>query len=372
MRWIYAHPMLGLLLPWVVAIVVLVSTGIRPEWGPRDKSESYYEWYAARAWRQRTDHTVRSSEYWRQQLLARYRSSGIAEEELGTIEALTLGYRDDLKKDIKKHFSRSGAMHVLAVSGMHVGVLYGFLLMLLTVFGRFRPLYEERRWQCVLSGSVILLLVAYAWITGLSASVVRSVLMCVLVEVSKMTRRNSELMKTLFAAAFLILCCRPSDLYSIGFQLSFAAVAAIVLIVKPVNYVVDLVTVSVAAQLGTMPLSMYYFGQMSNYFLLTNILALPLAGLLMILAVLFFTIGWIPAVGAVLAQGMEWTTRGLHRWTAMVDSLPGSVTEIDVSMPMMLLLYGAIVTGLLAMRKNLWWLTGTTACMIGFCVLYIR
>lgn len=390
MRWVYAHPMIGLLLPQVVAIVMLVWLGIRPEWGPRDSREAYIEWCVSHEWRNQVNHSASQSEYWRQRLLERYRLMGMKEECLGTIEALTLGYRDDLKKDIRTHFSRSGAMHVLAVSGMHVGVLYQFLLGLLTLGGLYKPLYEQRVWQCVVSMSVILLLGIYAWVTGLAASVVRSVLMCMLVEVARMTHRNPISTNTLMAAAFLILCFRPDDLFAVGFQLSFAAVAAILLIVPPVkklipiyrirwkwlrrpcSYLWDLVVVSLAGQIGTLPLTMYYFGQMSNYFLLTNMLALPLAGILMILAVLFFTIGWLPMVGPFLAKIMVLVTEGLHRWTAWVDALPGSVTDCAITLPMLGLLYGMACTGILAMRHSLWWLIGMAGCVTGFCILYLQ
>lgn len=373
MRWLYGHPMLGLLLPLVVAIVVLVKTGVRPEWGIHDRREAYYEYYADRELRNRSTHPWYRSEHWRQKLLARYRTSGIGTEELGTIEALTLGYRDDLDRDIRTHFSRSGAMHVLAVSGMHVGILYGFLVFLLTLGGRLKPMYEERRWQCVVSLAIMLLMGLYAWLTGLAASVVRSVLMCMMIEVAKMARRDVLSMNSLMAAAFFILCFRPYDLYSVGFQLSFSAVAAL-LVLEPRarGYWGNLVLVSLAAQVGTLPLCLYHFGQMSNYFVLSNIVVMPLAGALMILAVLFFTIGLIPVVGEVLAFLMHWTAWGMHRWTEWVDGLPGAVTELTVTGVMVMLLYGMAVTGILGMKKNLWWLCGTVACATGFCILYIR
>lgn len=373
MRWLFGQPMLGLLLPLVVGIVVLTETGVRSEWGRRDRKEAYYEYYANKELRNRPNQPRYSAEHWRQKLLARYRETGIGTEELGTVEALTLGYRDDLDQEIKTHFSRSGAMHILAVSGMHVGILYGFLFFLLTLGGRLKPMYEERRWQCVVSLTIMLLMGLYAWLTGLAASVVRSVLMCMMVEVARMAKRDVFSMNTLFAAAFLILCFRPSDLYSVGFQLSFAAVAALLILgPKARNYWWNLVLVSVAAQMGTLPLSLYYFGQMSNYFILSNVVVMPLAGALMIMAVLFFLLGWIPLVGEVLALLMHWTTWLMHSWTEWVDSLPGAVTELTVTGPMVALLYGMAVTGILSMKKSLWWLAGTAGCAVGFCILYIR
>jgi len=267
-------------------------------------------------------------------LVERYRELGVHGSELGTIAALTLGYRESLEPDIRQAFQTAGAMHVLAVSGLHTGILMSVLWWLLTGLGLYPPLWEERGRRISLAISMIILLWCYAGITGWTPSVVRSVVMCSIAMLGYMCHRTPLSINTVAAAAFLILLFRPNDLFSISFQLSFAAVFGILLLMplfrfsfgknKVLRYLRDCVTVSLSAQLATTPLTLYYFGTFSTYFLLTNIVILPMAFVLMVLALLTLTIGWIPAVGPFLGQWLQWTTYALNHYVMWIESLPGA------------------------------------------------
>lgn len=300
----------------------------------------------------------------RSRLCQRYEQLGVHGPELGTLEALTLGYREDLDTEVKQAFQTAGAMHVLAVSGLHTGILYKVLLWLLTLGGLCKPMYEERVKRWVLNGVLILLLWGYALLTGMSPSVVRSVVMLTVMLVGEMIYRKGEPFNNLAIAAFVLLLFRPDDLFSIGFQLSFAAVAAI-LVVKPHN----LVTLSIAAQLGTLPLTMHYFGQMSNYFLLTNLLVVPLAEVLVSLALAALTIGWLPGMGWI-GWSLQWATWLMNYAVGWVEHLPGSATTILCTWPMAIALYVAFGSGVLALRKSQHWLWGVAAALSVFIVLY--
>lgn len=275
-------------------------------------------------------------------LVNRYREVGISGNELGTLAALTLGYREELDPGVRQAFQRAGAAHVLAVSGLHTGIIYAVLWVLLTGFGLWTPLYEQKWRRRVLSVVIIVAMWGYALLTGLTPSVVRSVIMVTIMQTAYMCYRNPLSLNSVAAAAFLILMVRPTDLYSVSFQLSFAAVTAILLICPkairipirqkwlsvPVNWAVNLMMVSIAAQLGTMPFTLYYFRQCSNYFLLTNLLVILLATIVTMLAFALLTVGWIPGVGEVIGFVIQWGVWLLNAVTAWIEGLPGAVTII--------------------------------------------
>ncbi len=289
---------------------------------------------------------------WQLHLKERYAELGISGQELATLSALTLGYREDLEKDIKRAFQTAGAMHVLAVSGLHTGILMSVLIALLTGFGYWRPLYDERAKQFLINGLIIIFLWCYAAVTGWSPSVVRSVIMCTLLLLAEVFHRQGISLNAVFAAAVFILLFRPMDLYSVSFQLSFAAVIAIIVFVpvfnsllpvpyrlpyrlkKVLRYCRDLVTVSIAAQLGTLPFTLYYFGQFSTYFLLTNIVILPLAFVIMLLALITITLSAIPLVSAIpyLVDGLSWLLNAsvylLNHYVLWIESLPYAVITL--------------------------------------------
>ena len=290
-------------------------------------------------------HTARG---WQARLKERYEQMGITGRELGTLSALTLGYREDLDKDIRRSFSAAGAMHILAVSGLHTGIMMTVLWTLITCFGRFRPLYTERRKRVINGFVMMLLLIGYAFIAGGSPSVVRSVFMACLFLLAGMIERRGSMLNIIFASAFIMLALMPQDLFSVSFQLSYSAVIAIVLFTdgwgqllpkmrfrspwkwckRVIYYIHGLIGVSIAAQIGTMPFTLHYFGQISNYFLLTNMLVIPLAWLMMVGAVFFFLLGWITPLGIVLAWLLNGLTWLLNESVGWIENLPGAVTHV--------------------------------------------
>ena len=282
-------------------------------------------------------------------LYRRLADAGLSGDELATTGALTLGYKDDIDPEVRRHFQVSGAAHVLAVSGLHTGILYGLVLWLLTLGGRFKPLYENRFGRCAISGVVIAVMWGYAWLTGMTPSVVRAVTMVTIFEVGRMVYRQAFSLNTIAAAAVLILAVRPTDLWSVSFQLSFAATTAIVsltptLLLKEgrwpqiLKYIVGILVVSLAAQIGTLPITMYYFGQISCYFLLTNLIVLPIATMLVPCGLATIVLGgsWLGTMMGKITYGLAWA---MNHSTGWIESLPGSTVSVHIGLGMVVVYY---------------------------------
>lgn len=322
-----------------------------------------------------------------ERLYRRLEAGGLSGDELATTGALTLGYKEDLDPGLRHRFQVSGAAHVLAVSGLHTGIIYLLLTGLLTIGGRRKPMHEDVLGRSIVSGIVMAVMWGYAWLTGMTPSVVRCVVMITLVETGRILYRHSPTLNTIAAAAVLILLVRPLDLWSVSFQLSFAATAAIVIIARDAEYelhrlegrnklhwrvlswLAGTVIISLAAQLGTLPITMYTFGQMSNYFLLANLIVLQIATFLVPCGLASVALG-----GTVLGKAVSSITHGLawamNHSVGWIESLPGSSTAVQISLPMVFILYAAITMGWLTIHKSLWWLTGVAAAMTIFCLLY--
>ena len=295
-------------------------------------------------------------------LYRRLADAGLSGDELATTGALTLGYKDDIDPEVRRHFQASGAAHVLAVSGLHTGILYGLVLWLLTLGGRFKPLYENRFGRCAISGVVIAVMWGYAWLTGMTPSVVRAVTMVTIFEVGRMVYRQAFSLNTIAAAAVLILAVRPTDLWSVSFQLSFAATTAIVSLTPTLplkegrwpqilKYIVGILVVSLAAQIGTLPITMYYFGQISCYFLLTNLIVLPIATVLVPCGLATIVLGgsWLGTMMGKITYGLAWA---MNHSTGWIESLPGSTVSVHIGLGMVVVYFLFFILFITFLIKN--------------------
>ncbi|MPR36406.1 ComEC/Rec2 family competence protein [Salmonirosea aquatica] len=216
----------------------------------------------------------------------------------GLVKAMVLARRDDLGADLLNSYIQAGAVHILAVSGLHVGVLF---LLLSWVLGDLR---KHQKGRFLYLGLIIGFISFYALITGLSPSVVRASLMCVTFAVSQTFRRTHDGVNTLAISAFIILLFDPLALFAVGFQLSYAAVLGILLFYPLVKETVDskyrvikwvgqITLVSLAAQVFTFPISIYYFHQFPSYFLLVNPFVISLTPILIYSAIAILAFSWI-------------------------------------------------------------------------------
>lgn len=268
----------------------------------------------------------------RERLLGAMRSSGIEGKEFAVIAALLIGYDDLLDAAQRQEYSGAGVVHILCVSGLHVGVIF------LIADYLFFFLRKKKKFVWLRAGLIIAVIWAFALITGLAPSVMRAALMFSLITIGKSLNRQSHTYNTLAASAFLLLVMNPAMLYDLGFQLSYLAVIGIVTFQpliknlyipgnKAAKYVWELVCVSLAAQIATVPISLFYFHQFPNYFLIANLIAIPLSGVLIYTGVVFVFFSFIPLIADVLAVTLVWQVRLLNASVSFIDKLPGAVAR---------------------------------------------
>jgi len=294
----------------------------------------------------------------RSSLLEAFHRFGIKGDEFAVLAALTLGEKDFLTSGLKKSYAVSGAMHVLSVSGLHVGIIYMFLAYLL------KPLKRNRKMRIISFSILFSFLWIYAFITGLSPSVLRSCAMFSFVLVGDNIGRKTNIYNTLASSAFFLLMINPGFLYDIGFQLSYLALLSIVYfqpkikgLYQPKNKHIeklwDLLAVAVAAQIGTFPLSVFYFHQFPVYFFLSNYVVIPLSGFLLYGTFLFYFVTWIPFVAKFFGFILSGCTRLLNFCIKFIEELPGSlISDLWISETSLIILIIAILVIVLYMENR--------------------
>jgi competence protein ComEC len=261
----------------------------------------------------------------------------VGEQQQVIALALVLGIRDGIDNDLQDAYAASGAMHVLAVSGLHVGVIF---LLLNSIFKKINY-FEKRKWlQAIISMAALW---TFAFVTGLSASVLRAVTMFSLIALAKASGKGDNIYNTLAAAALILLLINPFLIMSVGFQLSFLAVIGIVSITRglynlwePTNIVTDriwqITCVAFAAQLSTFALGMLYFHQFPVYFFFSNLFVIPGAFIILLsgIACLFFS--FIPPLAGIIGGVMESCIWLMNKAVFIIESLPHSkVNDIYIS-----------------------------------------
>ena len=264
----------------------------------------------------------------RRKMISLYQKLGFSGDELAVLSALTIGDKTELSDSVRESYSVAGASHILALSGLHIGLLYTLLFFILKPIAR-----RGNIGRVIRSVLLLILLWAFAFFTGLSPSVVRSVSMFSILAMADMVGRQPLSLNTLAAAAWLMLFCNPAWLFDVGFQLSFLAVASILLIQKPIyhlitvkgrigKYIWGLISVSVAAQIGTAPLVMFYFSRFSVHFLLTNLVVIPFITIILYAAVIMLLLTPLSWLQIVVAEGVKKLLEGLNFFVRWVEQLP--------------------------------------------------
>ncbi|MBR4547457.1 MAG: ComEC/Rec2 family competence protein [Paludibacteraceae bacterium] len=306
---------------------------------------------------------------------------GFALRERSVLEALLLGDRRHLNADTREAFAASGAMHVLAVSGLHVGIIATMLVWLVSFGNRRKPSYEQRVWRYLQAAILCLALVFYAVLTGLSPSVSRSVLMFILLSIGSLIRPNRSRYNDIAASAFLILLANPLALFHSGFLLSYSAVLAIVrfyplMIIyaknKFIRRVWDIVAVSLCAQLGTLPWTICFFHRVSNYFVLTNLGVLPLVEFLLIPTFfVFLLLSPVPWIGPLAGKLLERETWVMNEYVGWIQALSGSSAEVYLNGWLTAILIAIVVCFMLRGYRR-WWIAGalTVLFVVGLCIDY--
>lgn len=269
----------------------------------------------------------------RDKITSLFSSLGFAGDELSVLSALTVGEKRDLSKDIKELYASVGASHVLALSGLHVGIFY----MIITLLFPFRT--GRRITVFIREGVALLLLWCFVAVAGFTPSVLRAAILFTLLSVGRCLHKDNSSLNTLAFAAIVMLLYSPRYLFDVAFQLSFASVFSILLLAPHIQnlfnvekhgtiygYIVGILSISIAAQIGVLPFIWYYFGTFPLYFLLTNLLVVPGAFVIMVLALILLLP--IPFFQPFVAWILQWIIYGMNSALRLISEIPGASFEL--------------------------------------------
>jgi len=294
--------------------------------------------------------------------------------DFAVASAIMLGYNDYMNGDVTRAYASSGALHVLSVSGLHVGIMFIMLNFLLSGLDN-----GGRRSQIVKAIIIIVLIWFYACLTGLSPSVLRSAMMFTMIQAGKVLIRNVNTYNIIFSSALVLMLFNPFIITEVGFRLSYLAVLSIIyvqpkisalwvigipdkpkfenqkLLLKPIYFLrydlwwfflklVDLawqiVAVSIAAQIATCPLSLLYFHQFPNLFLLSNLVVIPVSNLVLFLGTGLFAVGSVPLINDLVGFSFASLLGYLNKFIFWIDSIPFALIQgISITMIEMAMLY---------------------------------
>ena len=278
--------------------------------------------------------------------------------ERAIVYALLLGIKDYLDDETKLAYSSAGAMHVLAVSGLHVGIIFVMLS------------YIFRKWKAhpigkfVFASLSIIVIWIYALITGFSPSVTRAVTMFTVIVISSAINRKANIYNSLGMAAFVLVAINPNIIYSVGFQLSFTAVIGIVAVHprlyrlwKPgfliMDYAWNVTCVSISAQIATFPLALLYFHQFPTYFLISNLVVIPAATVILATGIFMGILGFVhhgPA--SIVGQSLEWAVYVVNECIWALQDLPCPVVDrLYFDVPETILVYLIMLFALLGFAQ---------------------
>lgn len=315
----------------------------------------------------------------RQKIIDEFAGHNITGDNLAVLSALTLGYKNKLDERVRTAFSGAGAMHVLAVSGLHVGIIYMVLNILLSWLTVFSTLKKTK------FAIILFALWVYAFITGLSPSVMRASIMFSFVLAGKIIDKRVSVYNSLAASAFFLLLANPFLLFEVGFQLSYVAVLGIVFFhpkinglfyfkYKILNYLWSLTAVSIAAQLATFPITVYHFHQFPSYFWIANMGVTISAILLIFITVVFIALTAIPVLANFIAQLLNGILDYNLLFLQWINELPGSVVnQISISTFQVFTLYALIIAfALWLINKKYFALISMLSCILIIGLLYIN
>ncbi len=287
----------------------------------------------------------------REKVLNILRTNIRGEKELGLAEALLIGYKDDLDKTLVQSYTNTGVVHIIAISGLHLGLIYWLLLLLL------KPLQQRKYLKWIRPVIIILGLWLFSLLAGAQPSILRSAVMFTCIVLGENLSKKTSIYNTLALSAFILLVWNPYWLWDVGFQLSYSAVLSIIIFMQPIyklfyikNKLLDffwkLNAVTIAAQILTLPVSIYHFHQFPTYFLLTNLVAVPLSSILVLGEIFLCIISFIPAVALFTGKALYWQIWLMNNYIEKIESLPFSLwdgLQINITQAIFLFLF---ITGI--------------------------
>jgi len=296
----------------------------------------------------------------RGRLLDLLRENQVKGNEFAVAAALLLGYVDELGTDLRNSYAATGVTHILSVSGMHVGIIFLFLEFILGFLNR------SRLGRIMKIMIMLTFIWFYAFLTGLSPAVLRAAAMLSFLIIGKSLKRSPEIFNILAASLFFLLIYNPLLILDVGFQLSYLAVSGIVLLYQPIynlihngNWMVDkiwsVMAMTLAAQLSTTPVSLFYFHQFPNYFLITNLFVVPFSSLIIYSGIVAVALGSVPIVSIISAKVLSCLVWSLNFFIQFMEKLPASTSRgLFLSFREMLLWYlvlGSVLIFFLMKRR---------------------
>ena len=291
-----------------------------------------------------------------------FKRSGLQSNNLFIASALTFGYKNDLNTFVKNIFSRTGAMHVLAVSGLHVGIIF------LIVNSMISLLKIPFRYDWLGHFFILLIIWSYALITGLSPSILRATTMMSFFIIARVFNKHTSIYNVLFSSVFFLLFVNPFLIIDVGFQLSILAVFGILFfypkiynLINVKHYILKKIwaisSVSLAAQLTTFPISIFYFHQFPNLFLLSNIFVIPLVFILLIVGLFTIVLSFNNSILILWGKFFSFLLSVLMSFLTTIESISFSTTKgLFISAEETLLAYLAILFMVLYHKKRYFFL----------------
>lgn len=293
----------------------------------------------------------------RHRIIGAFEKEGVEGEEMAVIAAMGFGDKSTLTENTREVFSQTGAAHLLALSGMHLGILFVLLTMFVSHLNFFfMPHFDARYWGQIL---VVATIWGYVVMVGMPQSVVRSAVMLTIYAAISSSERQKMSLNTLAFTAIVMLLMNPMAIWDVGFQMSFMAMAGIFVFHTPIYNIISmewlfehpimrkvwsLVCVSTAAQIGTMPLAVYYFGRIPVLFLLTNLVAIPLVTMLLYGVFLCLVMWAIPFVRALLLLAVQGLSNVLTSTLGVMANWDiVSINNISINWIQMMLIYMMII-----------------------------
>ncbi len=294
----------------------------------------------------------------REHIILKLKQNHLANDELAIIEALILGQRKDISNDLYTGYTNAGATHILAVSGLHVGI------MLLLISFVLKPFYYFKHGKTIALVLTVFFLWGFALLAGLSASVTRAVTMFSFLVLAQLLNRETNAINTLFLSYFFLLLLNPLWLFQVGFQLSYVAVFFILwahpklyAYYRPKNYLGrmfwGIFTITLVVQVGVLPLLLYYFHQVPLLSFVTNLVILPFLGIILGMGVLIIVLALVNFLPQWLSLGYGYCIEWLNKFVLWIGNQEDFIiTHISVSIYKLLILYFLICAGILFWKNK--------------------
>ena len=270
--------------------------------------------------------------------------------EQSVAEALLIGYKEDLDRSLVQSYSNTGVVHIIAISGLHLAMIYGLLIRFLQPFG-------NKKWNNFLRTMIVLsVLWGFSFITGGAAAILRSAVGFSFLLISKSLGYKNNSINAMAASAFFLLCYNPFLLWDIGFQLSYTAVLGIILFAKHIEYwcffknkllqmIWQINSITIAAQVLTLPIVLYQFHQFPNLFLFTNFLIVPLSGIILYAEILVIVVSPFSILLKWTGLFTQWLIAEMNGIIERTNRIPFALTKnLFISLPETILLYLFITT----------------------------